>query len=119
MELKINSHEVGDVVVVELNGELDSFSCPELRSTIVNLVDQGKCKIVLNLAGVEYIDSAGLGTLVGGLKRTTEHGGLLKLANARSQVEKVLNITGLVRVFQHYDSVEDAIKSFSESQSPA
>ncbi|MGQ9525224.1 MAG: STAS domain-containing protein [Armatimonadota bacterium] len=113
MELKIDVREVGDVVILDLTGELDTYSCSSLRSAIVNLVDHGKLNILLNLAGVEYIDSQGLGTLVGGLKRTTEHGGQLKLVNANSQIQKVLNITGLVRVFEHLASEEEAIKSFA------
>jgi anti-sigma B factor antagonist len=112
MELNIGVRQVGDVAVLDLNGELDTYSCPALRSAVVNLVDRGQRNILLNMAGVEYIDSAGLGTLVGGLKRTTEHGGQLKLVNTNSQIQKVLNITGLVRVFEQFSSEEEAIKSF-------
>jgi anti-sigma B factor antagonist len=122
MELGINTREVpcdsGSCVVLDLQGELDTYSCPSLREMIVQLVDAGKKQILLNMEGVEYIDSAGLGTLVGGLKRASENGGKLKIFNANSQIQKVFNITGLVRVFEQFDSEEEALASFS-SETPS
>ncbi|HEY3280952.1 MAG TPA: STAS domain-containing protein [Armatimonadota bacterium] len=115
MELNIQVRKVDDVAVVVLSGELDTYSCPNLRQSVGDLVDQGHLKIVLNLKDVEYVDSAGLGTLVGNLKRVTEKGGQLKLVNCNAQIQKVFNITGLVRIFEQYDSEEAAIKSFPPS----
>lgn len=114
MELNIQARHVEDVTVVSLSGELDTYSCPSLRQAVAELVDQGHLRIVLNLKGVDYIDSAGLGTLVGNLKRITERGGQLKLVNCNTQIQKVFNITGLVRIFEQYDSEEEAIRSFPQ-----
>jgi anti-sigma B factor antagonist len=122
MELGINTREApcsnGTCVILDLEGELDTYSCPSLRETVVRLVDEGKKQILLNMGAVEYIDSAGLGTLVGGLKRASENGGKLKIFNANAQIQKVFNITGLVRVFEQFDSEEDALNSFT-SDTPA
>lgn len=115
MELGINSREVNGVTILDLEGELDTYSCPAVRDTIVRLVDEGRKKILLNMVGVEYIDSAGLGTLVGGLKRATEHDGILKIVHANEQLQKVFNITGLVRVFEQFENEEEALGSFSET----
>lgn len=112
MDLSINVRLGDGVTVVDLAGELDTYSCPALRSAIVDLVDRGDRQILLNMQGVQYIDSAGLGTLVGGLKRATEHGGQLKIVNANSQIDKVFTITGLVRVFEQFPSEAAAIASF-------
>lgn len=117
MELSIQVRHEGDITVVSLSGELDTYSCPNLRQAVAELVDKGHLKVVLNLEQVEYIDSAGLGTLVGNLKRVSERGGQLKLVNCNSQIQKVFNITGLVRIFEQYDSESDAISSFGQGQS--
>lgn len=114
MDLGINIRDAGEITVLELEGELDTYSCPSVRDTIVRLVDEGKKQILLNMAGVEYIDSAGLGTLVGGLKRATEHEGVLKIVHANEQLQKVFNITGLVRVFEQFEDEDEALRSFSE-----
>jgi anti-sigma B factor antagonist len=111
MELGMNTREAGDVTILDLEGELDTYTA--VRDIIVRLVDEGKKKILLNMAGVEYIDSAGLGTLVGGLKRATENDGILKIVHANEQLQKVFNITGLVRVFEQFESEEEALRSFS------
>jgi anti-sigma B factor antagonist len=116
MELGIDVRDAGDVTILDLKGELDTYSCPAVRDTIVRLVDEGKKQVLLNMAGVEYIDSAGLGTLVGGLKRATEHDGILKIEHANEQLQKVFNITGLVRVFEQFDDERSALASFSATE---
>ena len=120
MELNVNTREVksdrSNCTIIDLEGELDTYSCPAVRETIVRLVDEGKKSLLLNMGGVEYIDSAGLGTLVGGLKRTNEHGGQLKIVNANDQIQKVFNITGLVRVFDQYKDEEEALRSFTKKE---
>jgi anti-sigma B factor antagonist len=117
MDLDIHTREVespaGPSTVIDLHGELDTYSCPSVREKIVSLVEQGKKRLLLNMGGVEYIDSAGLGTLVGGLKRASENGGQLKIVNANAQIQKVFNITGLVRVFEQFDGEEEALRSFN------
>lgn len=112
MELNIGLQEKGDVAVINLEGELDTYSCDSLKQRIVSLTEAGIYKIVLNMGKVSYIDSAGLGTLVGALKRTREGGGGLKVVQLNGQVEKAFNITGLVRVFDQYADEESALQAF-------
>lgn len=112
MEMVIKLRERGDVAILDLEGELDTFSCEEVRDSISRLIEEGKKQILLDMAGVEYIDSAGLGTLVGGLKRAVEHDRLLKIVHPNEQIQKVFNITGLVRVFEQFDCEEEALRSF-------
>ncbi len=112
LELHIGLREEGGIAVVDLEGELDTYSCDSLKQKIVSLTEAGISKIVLNMGGVSYIDSAGLGTLVGALKRTRERGGGLKIVRPNSQVEKAFNITGLVRVFDQYADEESALQAF-------
>lgn len=87
------------------------FTAPKLRERLVQSVDEGSYKIVVNLQGVSFMDSSGLGTLVGGLKRVKEHEGTLTLVCSRRPVLRVLTITGLTNVFPIYETVEEALAS--------
>lgn len=112
MEMIIKLRERGDVAILDFEGELDTYSCQEVRDSITRLIEEGKKQILIDMAGVEYIDSAGLGTLVGGLKRAVENDRLLKIVHPNEQIQKVLHITGLVRVFEQFDCEEEALRSF-------
>lgn len=87
---------------------MDLHTAPSLRERIVQSVDQGRHQLVINLEGVEFMDSTGLGVLVSGLKRVKERDGELVLAAGREQILKVLAITGLNKVFPLHDTVEQA-----------
>jgi anti-sigma B factor antagonist len=84
--------------LVVLRGDLDLSTAPELRECLVKLIDDG-ARIVIDLEAVDFLDSAGLGILVGGLKRARSHGGELELVCTGQDVLKPLEITGLDRVF--------------------
>lgn len=103
-DLVIGLRNVEGTPVLDLNGEVDSYNSPKLRERMVNLIDEGQSKLVINLSGVDYIDSTGLGTLVGGLKRASEKGGAIKLICPNEQIYKVFSITGLVKVFQIFEN---------------
>jgi len=107
-DLSIETRMIESVPVLDLTGEVDSYNSPRLREKIVSLVDQGNANLVINLSGVDYIDSTGLGTLVGGLKRASERGGTISLICPSEQIYKVFHITGLVKVFPIFDSEEAA-----------
>jgi len=98
----------GPWAVVEVQGEVDMFTAPKLREKLVQTVEEGCYRIVVDLQGVSFMDSTGLGTLVGGLKRVKEHEGTLALVCTSRPVLRVLSITGLNNVFPVYDSVEQA-----------
>ena len=109
IDLTVASRRQGDWAVVDAEGEIDMFTAPKLREQLVKLAEEGTYRIVVNLDKVTFIDSMGLGTLVGGLKRVKEHDGALVLVCSHRPVMRVLAITGLDNVFPVHASVEDAI----------
>jgi anti-sigma B factor antagonist len=111
LDLEITQELVGNVLVLHLEGELDTYNCGQLRSALVEQVEQGHSNIVVDMSGVEYIDSTGLGSLVGGLKRVSEHGGAMKIVCNNPQILKVFEITGLDKVFAIYKTQEEALNS--------
>ena len=114
MALHIVEKEVNGVTVVQLAGRVTlGEESNQLRTKLKELLSQGKTRLVLDLSEVTYIDSAGLGTLVAGFTSAQNQGANLKLANLTKRFSEQLNITKLVTVFDVYDSVEDAIKSFA------
>ena len=114
--MQIDQRAVGDVVVLDLKGRITMGEGDELLKDKVNsLVNQGHKKIVLNLADVPYIDSAGLGEVVRTYTTVSRQGGSLKLLNLTKRITDLLSITKLLTVFETFDSETDAVKSFSAS----
>jgi anti-sigma B factor antagonist len=112
-DLLIETRTVNGTPILDLTGEVDSYNAPKLRDQMTQLIEEGKADLVINMTGVEYIDSTGLGTLVGGLKRASEHGGGIRIICPNEQIYKVFNITGLVRVFSIHDSEQSALSAAS------
>ena len=110
MDLGLDVSEQNGFTVLAVRGEVDVYTAPRLREKLVELVTQGKHQIVVDLEGVEFLDSTGLGVLVGGLKRVRSHEGDLALVCTQHRILKVFEITGLTKVFSIHDSVEDAVK---------
>lgn len=108
IDIKVETRAVGDWVVVDVEGEVDVFTAPKLREAIIGLLDDGNERLIVNLERVDFMDSTGLGVLVGGLKRVKERNGELAIAGAQGTVLRVLNVTGLNAVFPMRDSVEAA-----------
>ena len=114
--MQIQERAVGDVMVLDLKGKITLGEGDELLKDKVNsLVNQGHKKIVLNLADVPYIDSAGLGEIVRTYTTVSRQGGNLKLLNLTKRITDLLAITKLLTVFETFDSENDAVKSFSAS----
>ncbi|MBI4486177.1 MAG: STAS domain-containing protein [Acidobacteria bacterium] len=114
--MQIEERPIGDVVVLDLKGKITLGEGDELLKDKVNsLVNQGKKKIVLNLAEVPYIDSAGLGEVVRTYTTVSRQGGSLKLLNLTKRINDLLSITKLLTVFETFESENDAIRSFSAS----
>jgi anti-sigma B factor antagonist len=114
--MKIDERRVGDVVILDLKGKITLGEGDELLKDKVNsLVNQGDRKVVLNLAEVPYIDSAGLGEVVRTYTTVSRQNGSLKLLNLTKRIEDLLSITKLLTVFETYDSEDDAVRSFSTS----
>ena len=108
MELSVAIRDFEGWSVIDVAGEVDVFTAPKLREAIIGLLDDGKDHIIVNLEAVAFMDSTGLGVLVGGLKRVKERGGELAIAGAQGTVLRVLNVTGLNAVFNLLASVTDA-----------
>ena len=114
--MQIEERAVGDVVVLDLKGKITLGEGDELLKDKVNsLVNQGHKKIVLNLADVPYIDSAGLGEVVRTYTTVSRQGGSLKLLNLTKRITDLLSITKLLTVFETFDTESEAVRSFSAS----
>jgi anti-sigma B factor antagonist len=112
--MDIVERTVSDVTVLDLKGKMTLGEGDELLKDKINsLLSDGKKKLVLNLEGVPYIDSAGLGEIVRTFTTVSRQGGKLKLLNLTKRIEDLLSITKLLTVFETFDSEADAVKSFS------
>jgi anti-sigma B factor antagonist len=118
--MDINKRRVGDIAILDLQGKLTLNDGAELlRDTVASIVFQGERKVVLNLAGVPYMDSGGLGELVRcHLIVQRERGGAIKLVNLTSKITDLLTITRLVTVFDTFDSEQAALSSFGDVSAP-
>ena len=114
--MQIAERKNGDVVLLDLKGKITLGEGDELLKDKVNsLVNQGHRKIVLNLAEVPYIDSAGLGEIVRTYTTVSRQGGRLKLLGLTKRITDLLSITKLLTVFETFDSEDEAVRSFSAS----
>jgi len=114
--MQIEERKIGDVVVLDLKGKVMLGEGDELLKDKVHaLVNQGQKKIVLNLAEVPYIDSAGLGEIVRTFTTVSRQGGSLKLLNLTKRITDLLSITKLLTVFDTFDTESEAVNSFSAS----
>jgi anti-sigma B factor antagonist len=113
MSLKVNIREIDGVHVVAVAGRLTlGESASSLAETIRGMVAVGEKTILLDLANVSYLDSAGIGVLVSAFATLTNRGGQLKLMNLTTRVKDLLVITKLCTVFEVYDAEETALRSF-------
>jgi anti-sigma B factor antagonist len=111
--MKIVERQVSDVSILDLQGKiLIGEGDDVLRDAVSKLVDSGKTKILLNLADVPYVDSAGLGEIVRCYTTVSRKGGKLKLINLTNKIRDLLSITKLLTVFETYDTEDQGVKSF-------
>jgi anti-sigma B factor antagonist len=114
MQLKLSERNVNGVIIVDCNGRIVfGEESALLRDTLKKLIVENS-QIILNLSGVSYVDSGGLGTLVALYTTAQNAGGAVKLANLTERVGDLLQVTKLLTVFEVYDSVEKAIESFKK-----
>ena len=109
MELGLDVEEKDGATILAVRGEVDVYTAPRLREKLVELVSQGKYRIIVDLEGVDFLDSTGLGVLVGGLKRLRSHDGDLTLVCTQPRILKVFEITGLTKVFAIHNNVDEAV----------
>ena len=114
--MEIVERTVSDVTVLDLKGKMTLGEGDEmLKDKINSLLHQDRRKVILNLEGVPYIDSAGLGEIVRTYTTVSRQGGSLKLLNLTKRITDLLSITKLLTVFETYDNEADAVRSFSSS----
>ena len=109
MDLSLSTRQEGDKTVVVVGGEIDVYTAPKLREQLIDLVSNGSYQLVVDMENVDFLDSTGLGVLVGGLKRVRAHDGSLQLVCTQERILKIFRITGLTKVFPIHSSVEEAV----------
>ena len=111
MDITVDERE-GGVAVVTLTGRLDLLSAPQVKTRLAEEVAAGRKKIVVDLGDVSFIDSSGLGALIGGLKAARVAGGDLRIARATEQAQVILRLTTLDRVMKPYGGLDEALAGF-------
>jgi anti-sigma B factor antagonist len=108
MELALTARSLDDRTVLEVGGEIDVYTAPSLREKIVSLVEAGTTMLIVDLTHVEFLDSTGLGVLVGALRRLRGVNGSFGVVCDQERLLKIFRITALDSVLTIYDSVESA-----------
>lgn len=111
--MKFKTKEVKGVTLIELKGNvMGGPDASSLNEELHKLIDAGKKNIVVDLDEVKFMNSSGLGMLIGALTTVRNGGGSLKLARASEKIENLLSVTKLITVFEHYKKVDEAVASF-------
>lgn len=109
MDLTLSTRPEGERTVIAVAGEIDVYTAPKLREHLIDLVAAGNYHLIVDMEGVDFLDSTGLGVLVGGLKRVRSHDGSLRLVCTQDRILKIFRITGLTKVFPIHASVDEAL----------
>jgi anti-sigma B factor antagonist len=116
MHMTVNTRQVGAVTIVDISGRIVlGEESAELRQLVCDLLSKGHMNILFNLGDVNYIDSSGLGNLVGAFTSVRKQGGELKLLKLTNKVHDLMQITRLYTVFDIMDDEAAAVKSFAQS----
>lgn len=110
MEIVVETYSP-DITIIYISGRLDLLTSSELKQRVSDLVDAHHFRIVIDLSGCSYIDSSGLGVIIGCLKVARRGGGDLQIARPAEQARVILELTTLNRVLRPHDSLEDALAS--------
>ena len=111
MEIKIS--ETSNIPVIEVSGEVDLYQTNMIRDKVTELIGENKNKAIVNMSGVSYIDSSGLGALISCRTNMKKAGGDLKLSSLTETVRSVLEITKLSQLFDIYETDQEAVQGFS------
>ena len=116
MNFSATIKESGQVSLVHVTGSLTSFEVTGLRTTITSLLRQGRRKIILNLDGLRYLDSSGIGELVRNYMTVIKAGGEMKVVGLKPKVEEIFKVTQLHQIFQEFQDEKEALASFPENR---
>ncbi len=108
MELALSTRTVDDFEIIEVGGEVDVYTAPKLREAIVTAIEAGHTRLIIDVEKVDFLDSTGLGVLVGALKRVRADGGSLDIVCTHERILKIFGITGLDKVFGLHASIDEA-----------
>jgi anti-sigma B factor antagonist len=109
-DMSIRVHVVDAVPVFELSGSLDIATSPSVRAALTDASERGDHRLIVDLTRLEFLDSTGLGALIGGQRRAKEFGGEIRLVVKEGQILRLLRITGLLNVFAVYPTLDDAVR---------
>ncbi len=112
-DLAVTDHD--NCAVLAVTGELDVATAPQLRQEAVRLATSGRTHLVIDLSGVDFLDSTGLGVIVGVLKRVRTHGGELAVAGAENHVRKVFDLTRVSDILPMYATADEACAAFEQA----
>ena len=109
MYLKFDKRE--DTLIVVLSGELDHHSAEEVRVKIDDRIDRDNLRnVIMNFSGVTFMDSSGIGAVVGRYKKISNRGGNLCVVDANKNIDRVFELAGLYKIIKKYDTVDDAVR---------
>jgi anti-sigma B factor antagonist len=108
LSIDLKTEDGGGTLVFRLRGSLDLATAPTVRAALSEATEKGNQELIVDLTQLEFLDSTGLGVLIGAHRRVAEHGGSLRLIVKDGPISRLLNITGLIAVFKVYHSVDDA-----------
>ena len=111
VDLSLETRHTDDVTIVSVGGEIDVYTAPKLRDKVTELVGEGHYNLVIDMENVEFLDSTGLGVLVGGLKKVRAHDGSMEIVCNQDRLLKIFRITGLAKVFTIHDSEAAALSA--------
>ena len=115
LKFKLASRPIeSGIAVLDISGEVDAFTAPKLKQEMIDHIDQDTSRLAINLADVKYLDSTGLGVLIGGLKRTRDKGGELVLICPNVRIMRIFDITGLSRIFEMFKTETEALAHLKE-----
>ena len=109
VDLSLDTRHENGHTIIEVGGEIDVYTAPKLRDRISELVADGNYKLVIDMENVDFLDSTGLGVLVGGLKKLRAHDGSMQLICTQERLLKIFRITQLAKVFAIYETQADAL----------
>ena len=109
-DLSLHVHVVDGMRVFELSGSLDIATSPTVRAALVEASEGGDHRLIVDLTKVDFLDSTGLGALIGAQRRAKEYNGEVRLVVTEGQIVRLLRITGLLKVFGVYPTLDDAVK---------
>jgi anti-sigma B factor antagonist len=110
-EVTVRLASSAGIQIIDVAGEIDVYSVSRLKTALVNALSEAPSEIILDIRKVRYIDSTGLGVLIGGLRRIREHGGSIKIVVIDVHIRKILEITGMSGIFALYETESEAVQN--------